>query len=162
MARPGEAEKKEATRRLLKGLTAGADAHDLSRSLWDLHPKNNTFPGEVFLGIGTKSLDLAGVGPDRPIEYDGLISRFLPECQFRGRDNAKVRFAVLASAALRGGLEADLLDEVVWWQTDDFWQHALYAAVALARACADRQGITVAAHAWMLAAGCGLDEIDMT
>jgi len=28
----------------------------------------------------------------------------------------------LAAAALRGGAEPDLLDEVAWWQTDDFWQ----------------------------------------
>jgi hypothetical protein len=71
---------------LLKGLTTGADAQDLSQTLWDLHPENNTFPGEVFLGIGAKTLNLAWAGPDHTIEYDGLIPRFLPGCQFRGRD----------------------------------------------------------------------------
>jgi hypothetical protein len=45
---------------------------------------------------------------------------------------------VLAAAALRGGAEPDLLDEVTWWQTDDFWQYALFAAVAYVRAAADR------------------------
>ena len=45
---------------------------------------------------------------------------------------------------MRGGLEPDLLDEVIWWQTDDYWRYALYGAVALIRAGADRQGVTVA------------------
>jgi hypothetical protein len=34
---------------------------------------------------------------------------------------------VLAAAALHGGTEPDLLDEVAWWQADDFWQYALFA-----------------------------------
>jgi hypothetical protein len=45
---------------------------------------------------------------------------------------------VLAVAAIHGGAEPDLLDEVAWWQTDDFWQYALYAAVAYIRAAAAR------------------------
>jgi hypothetical protein len=48
----------------------------------------------------------------------------LPECTFRGRQNKKFQYAVLV-AALRGGTDPDLLDEVAWWQTDDFWQYAL-------------------------------------
>ncbi len=102
MARPGEAERAEATRRLLDGLVTGADAHDLSQAVWDLHPKNDTFPAEIFLGIGAKFLDLAGVSADQPIEYEGLITKFLAECQFRGHEDSKVKFAILASAALRG------------------------------------------------------------
>jgi hypothetical protein len=148
---PGEGEAAEATRRLLAGLIAGDDSHDISTAVWDLHPKNNTFPGEVFLGIGVASLDLAGTTPDRPVEYEGLVSKSLPECKFRGRENSKFKFAIMASAALRGGLEADLLDEVVWWGTDDFWQYSLYAAVALIRAGAEHQGVTVDQHARAIA-----------
>jgi len=48
-----------------------------------------------------------------------------------------------AAAALRGGAEPDLLDEVAWWQTDDFWQYALYAAVAYIRAAASRADVPV-------------------
>jgi len=29
------------------------------------------------------------------------------------------------------------------WQTDDFWQYAMYAAVAYIRAAADRAGVAV-------------------
>jgi len=50
---------------------------------------------------------------------------------------------VLAAAALHGGTEADLLDEIAWWQTDDFWQYALFATVAYIRAAASRAGVSV-------------------
>ena len=50
---------------------------------------------------------------------------------------------MLAAAAIRGGTEPDLLDEVAWWQTDDFWQSALFAAVAYIRAAASRAGVPV-------------------
>ena len=50
---------------------------------------------------------------------------------------------MLAAAALHGGTEPDLLDEVAWWQTDDFWRYALFAAVACIRAAASRAGAPV-------------------
>ncbi len=34
-------------------------------------------------------------------------------------------------------------DEVGWWQTDHFWQYALFAAVAHIRAAASRAGVAV-------------------
>ena len=36
-----------------------------------------------------------------------------------------------------------LLDEVAWWQTDDFWQYALFATVAYLRAAASRADVPV-------------------
>ena len=45
---------------------------------------------------------------------------------------------MLAAAALHGGTDPDLLDEVTWLQSDDFWQYALFAAVAYVRAAASR------------------------
>jgi hypothetical protein len=45
--------------------------------------------------------------------------------------------------ALHGGAEPDLLDEVAWWQTDDFWQYGLFAAVGYIRAAASRAGVPV-------------------
>ena len=64
-------------------------------------------------------------------------------CAFRGRQNAKLQYAVLAAAAVHGGTEPDLLEEVAYWQTDDFWQYAMYAAVAYIRAAANRAGAPV-------------------
>ncbi|HYZ54848.1 MAG TPA: hypothetical protein VE733_15265 [Streptosporangiaceae bacterium] len=72
-----------------------------------------------------------------------MRERFLPECAFRGREKRKLAFAVLVAAAHHGGAEPDLLDEVAWWQTDDFWQYALFAAVAYIRIAADRAGVPV-------------------
>jgi hypothetical protein len=50
---------------------------------------------------------------------------------------------VLAAVALHGGTEPDLLDEVAWCQTDDFWQYALFRPVAYFRAAASRAGVPV-------------------
>jgi hypothetical protein len=78
-----------------------------------------------------------------PLALEGMRERLLPELAFRGRQNKKLQFAILAAAALRGGTEPDLLDEVAGWQTDDFWQYALYAAAAYIRAAAGRVGVPV-------------------
>lgn len=47
------------------------------------------------------------------------------------------------SPPVAGGLDPDLLDEVVWWGTDDFWRYALIAAVALIRASAAARQVLV-------------------
>jgi hypothetical protein len=53
----------------------------------------------------------------------------------------EVRGAGRSSPAWRD--RTDLLEEVAWWQTDDFWQYALFAAVAYIRAAASRAGVPV-------------------
>lgn len=142
--RPTEDDRREALRRFLSGLARGADVFELAASVADLHPKNNTFPGEVFMGLGADALEITGVTRGDPVQYEGLREAYLPECQFRGRENRKIQYALLTSASVRAGLEPDLLDEVNWWHADDYWRYALYAAVALIRAGADRQAIPVA------------------
>ena len=57
--------------------------------------------------------------------------------------NTKLQYAALTAAARHGGTEPNLLDEVAWWQTDDFWQYALFTAVAYIRAAASRAGVPV-------------------
>jgi hypothetical protein len=61
----------------------------------------------------------------KPLPLEGLRERFLPECIFPGRQNAKLRYAVAS------------------WQTDDFWQYAMYTAVAYIRAAASQTGVPV-------------------
>ncbi len=132
-----------ARRILLDGLARDADIFELVNELAPLHPRNNTFPGEVFLHVAADALAWCGAGRAGPLPLEGLRERFLPECIFRGRENKKLQYAVLAAAALHGGTEPDLLEEVAWWQTDDFWQYALFAAVAYIRAAASRAGVPV-------------------
>ena len=84
-----------------------------------------------------------GVSPATPISEAGLIEAHLPECEFRGRDNHKIRYALLAAAAIHGGVEVDLLDEVVDWATDDFWSYAGFAAVAWIRAVVESRGMAL-------------------
>jgi hypothetical protein len=132
-----------ARRVLLDGLARDADIFEVVSELAPLHPRDNTFPGEVFLRLAADALDWCGASRVDPLPLEGLRERFLPERTFRGRQNAKFQYAVLAAAALHGGTEPDLLDEVAWWQSDDFWQYALFAAVAYIRAAASRAGMPV-------------------
>jgi hypothetical protein len=141
--RPAPEDTVTARRVLLDGLARDADIFELVSELAPLHPRDNTFPGEVFIRVAADALDWCGASRADPLPLEGLRERFLPECTFRGRENTKLQYAVLAAAALHGGTEPDLLDEVAWWQTDDFWQYALFAAVAYIRAAASRAGVPV-------------------
>jgi hypothetical protein len=129
---------------LLAAIEAGQEVFVALDEVRSLHPKNDTFPGEVFLRLAVDALDLAGVGRDSPIPEEGLVKLYLPECHFRGRDNRKIRYAIMAVAAMRGGLDVSLLDEVVYWESDDFWIYAGFAAAAWIRATADHRALSVA------------------
>jgi hypothetical protein len=128
---------------LLGGLARDADIVDLVTELAPLHPRNDTFPGEVFLHLAADALDWCAASRADPLALEALRDRFLAERAFRGRQNSKFQYAVLAAAAIHGGTEPDLLEEVAWWQADDFWQYALFAAVAYIRAGASRAGVPV-------------------
>lgn len=132
-----------ARRMLLDGLARDIDIFEMLGALAALHPRNGTFPGEVFLRLAADALEWCGASPADPLPLEGLRERFLPEGAFRGRQNARLQYAVLAAAAVHGGTEPDLLDEVAYWQADDFWQYAMYAAVAYIRAAASRAGVPV-------------------
>jgi hypothetical protein len=139
--RPTPEDAVTARRILLDGLARDADISALVSELVPLHPRNDTFPGEVFLRLASDALDWCGASREQPLTLEGIQKRFLPDCAFHGRQSKKLQYAILAAAALHGGTEPDLLDEVAWWQTDDFWQYALYATVAYIRAAAHRAGV---------------------
>jgi hypothetical protein len=141
--RPAPEDTVTARQTLLDGLARDADIFELVGELAPLHLRDNTFPGEVFLHLAADALDWCRASRADPLALEGLRERFLPECTFRGRENKKLQYAVLAAAALHGGTEPDLLDEVAWWQTDDFWQYALFGAVAYIRAAASRAAAPV-------------------
>jgi len=118
MARKGPTDQDgaEAIRRLLSGLARGDDVFDLAAAIEELHPRRNTFPGEVFMHLPAGALEVAGVGQDDPLPYPGLREKYLGECKFQGRENRKIQFAILASASARGGIQPDLPGEVAWRQ----------------------------------------------
>jgi len=138
--RPAPEDTATARQILLGGLARDVGIFDLLSELAPLHPRDSTFPGEVFLRLAADALDWCGASRAGPLPLEGLRERFLPECTFRGRPNKKLRYAVLAAAALHGGTGPGLLDEVAWWQSDDLWQYALFATIACIRAAASRAG----------------------
>lgn len=151
-----EADRHEAIRSFLVGLRQGADLPHLALSLEHLHPRDNTFPGEAFMDLAVRAMDLAGV-EQRDLAYERLLTDYLPEYDFRGHRARKIKFAVLATGAARGGIEPDLLDEIVWWRTDDFWFYAFAAATAIIRASVAKRDIPIVAFVDELAHHLALD-----
>ena len=96
--RPGPEHRREAVQRLFTGLIRGDDVVELAKAIADLHPKDNTFPGELFISIAVDALDAAGIDRDAPLLYEGLREEHLAECRLRGRDNKKIQFASWRSA----------------------------------------------------------------
>jgi hypothetical protein len=141
--RPTESDRHEAIRCLLAGLRQGTELPDLALSLESLHPRDNTFPGEIFMEVAVQAMDLAGI-EQRGLPYEELLNNHLPEYEFRGRRAQKIKFAILATGAARGGIDPDLLDEITWWRTDDFWFYALAAAVTIIRSSAAKQAVPIA------------------
>lgn len=138
---PTPDEARQAVELLLRLVETGGDIFDALDQIGPLHPKNNTFPGEVFTRLAADALNDGGVSRDGPISEEHIVEKYLAECRFRGRDNQKIRYALLAVGATHGGVEVDLLDEVVSWTTDDFWKYAALAAIAWIRAVADQREI---------------------
>ena len=155
MGAPREDDRVEVLSRFLSGLARGADANQLTADIAELHRRNSTFPGEVLMELAADALDLADYGRDRRVEYRTLLTKHLPEVEFRGKEHRRIQYTVLTAFALQGGLEPDLLDEVTYW-IEQYWQYALFAAVAVVRASAERTEVSVEAFTADLAARHGL------
>ena len=97
----------------------------------------------MLLHVAADALNWCHASPADPLPLEGLRERFLPECTFRGRQNTKLQYAVLAAAALQGGTEPDLLDEVTWWYADDFWHVRPVRGGRLHPAAASQAGMPV-------------------
>ena len=92
-----------ARRILLNGMARDTGVSGLAGELAPLHPRGNTFPGEVLLQVAADALEWCGASRADPLALEGMPERFLPECAFRGRENKKLQFTVLAGgAAWRG------------------------------------------------------------
>jgi hypothetical protein len=134
-----------AIRIVLAGIASGIDVGDLARELAPLHPKNNTFPGEVFLELAADAIDEAGASRQNTIDFDGIRERYLPEAAAHTKaQHHKEKYALRAAAMLRGGVDPGLLDEVIWWQSDDLWFWSLEALLTYIRVAAERAELEVA------------------
>src|SRR5712691_30472 len=97
--RPAPEDTVTARQTLLDGLARDADIFELASELSALHPRDNTFPGEVFLHVAADALDWCGASRPDPLLLEGLRERFLPERTFRGRQNHKLQYALFAAVA---------------------------------------------------------------
>jgi hypothetical protein len=91
--RPTAQEAVTARRVLLDGLSRDADIGELAGELGPLHPRNDTFPGEVLLRLAADALEWCAATRADPLPLEGLRERFLPELTLRGRENRKLQYA---------------------------------------------------------------------
>lgn len=141
-----------AIRVALSGAARGDGAADIAAQLAPLHPRNDTFPGELLLELAADAIALSGASRHAPIEFEGIRERYLPEAAAHTRaqqDHSK--FALRAAAMLRAGVDPGLLDEVSWWRSDDLWFWSLEAFIVYVRVAADRTGDRVDAICRQLA-----------
>jgi hypothetical protein len=67
-----------ARRVLLDGLARDADIVEVLSGLAPLYPRNDTFPGEVFLHLAGDALQWCGVGRAEPLPLEGCASGSCP------------------------------------------------------------------------------------
>jgi hypothetical protein len=155
---PTAEDRVQAIRIALLGIGAGADLGDLRFELFALHPKNDTFPGEVFLELAADAIEEARASREEPIEFEGIRERFLPECTAHTKvQHQHSKYALRAAAMIRAGVDPGLLDEVIWWQSDDLWVWTLDALAVYVRVAVDRTGVEVGEVCGRLARRRGID-----
>jgi hypothetical protein len=130
-----------AVRVVLSGIADETDLADLRTRVEPLNSPNDTFLGEVFLELAADAIEVSGASRERPIAFEKIRERHLPECTARTKaQHHKSIYALRAAAMVRAGVDPGLLDEVSWWRTDDLWLWALDALVVYLRVAAERTG----------------------
>lgn len=143
---PTPEDRAKVIRVVLSGIADDLELGELAEWLAPLHPKNDTFPGEVLLELAADAIEEAGVTREQPLEFEGIRKRHLPEDRAHTKaQHHKAEYALRAAAMIRAGVDPGLLDEVIWWRTDDLWFWALEALVTYVRAAAERtaEGVPV-------------------
>ena len=108
--------------------------------------------------MAADAIEEAGASREEPIEFEGIRERFLPECTAHTKvQHQHSKYALRAAAMIRAGVDPGLLDEVIWWQSDDLWVWSLDALAVYVRVAADRTGVTVAEVCERLAQRHGVD-----
>jgi hypothetical protein len=144
--RPTAEDRANTIRVALSGIAEDLELGELAARLEPLHPRNNTFPGEVLLELAADAIEESGATRERPLEFEGIRKRHLPEDRANTKaQHHKSEYALRAAAMMRAGVDPGLLDEVMWWRTGDLWFWALEALVTYVRAAAERSAQTVPA-----------------
>jgi hypothetical protein len=135
----------QAQRAFLAGLGRGDSLLQLEHAVREFQAKTFT-PDLAVLEIGVAAMDLAQIDRTTPIQKAELISEHLTEINFRNQRALQERttYALNAVAAIRGGLELDVLEDPYWWRTRDIVEYAVIAATAYVRACAHRLDLPIA------------------
>ena len=128
---------------VLAAMQRGEDLDGLTQAVAPSEVPHWFTPDVAILELAVTALELATpAGADRLV-YEDLRERYLPEVQFRGRnEHRNSQYALYAAASMRGGLEPDLLNDAGWWQTR-LWTSAVCGLLIYARAAAERQDTTV-------------------
>jgi hypothetical protein len=137
--RPTDDDRRAVIEIALSGLARGDDLDAIAAQLAPLHPRHDTFPGEVLLDLAADAIGVSGATRQSPLEFDGIRDRYLPDAVAHTKaQHHKRTYALRAAAMLRGGVDPGLLDEVQWWRSDDLWYWSLEALAVYVRAAADR------------------------
>jgi hypothetical protein len=133
-----------AVRIALSGVADETDLGELRTRVEPLNLRNDTFLGEVLLELAADAIEVSGASRERPIAFEKIRERHLPECTAHTKaQHHKSTYALRAAAMVRAGVDPGLLDEVSWWRTDDLWFWALDALVVYLRVAAERTGAPI-------------------
>ena len=76
LKRPVPQDAVTARRILIGGLARDVGIFEILSELAPLHPRNDTFPGEVFLRLGADALDRCGASWAAPVALGGIADGF--------------------------------------------------------------------------------------
>jgi hypothetical protein len=76
--RPTDDDRRVVIQLALSGLAEGRDLGAIASQLAPLHPRNDTFPGELLLDLAADALEVAGASRESPLEFEGIRERSCP------------------------------------------------------------------------------------
>jgi hypothetical protein len=104
---PTPEDRTTAIRVTLSGIAEDLALRELAERLAPLHPKNDTFPGEVLLELAADAIEEAGATRKQPLEFEGIRKRHLPEDRAHTEaQHHKAEYALRAAAIRDAAVEA--------------------------------------------------------
>lgn len=126
---------------VLEAVACETDVAEIVRELGPLGRFANTGAGSELLGVAAEALELGRFSRPDPLRYSDLRERYLPEVAVSGKnENYKSDWTLRAVAALAGGVDPGIEDQLRFWRITDLERWAVHAVVAYARAAAEHTG----------------------